>query len=59
MTQEKLQLLLIKGVIADLPSKDRDGVEAAETDLRRMVAQYNDHGKLALALLAAELAAED
>lgn len=58
MTDEKLQLLLIKGAISDLQPKDREGVEAAAAELRRVVAQYNDHGLLALALVVAELAAK-
>lgn len=58
MTEEKMQLLIIKGVIADMQPKDREGVEAAAADLRRVVAQHNDHGQVALALLVAELAAQ-
>lgn len=57
MTNEKFQLLLIKGVIADLPPDDRKRVEAAETEMRRVIATHKEPGYLALALLGAELAA--
>ncbi len=59
MTEERQTLLIIKGVIAELPDADRQGVELAAAKLREVVLLHNDHGKMALALVGAELAAED
>ena len=58
MTTEKLQLLLIRGAIAELPEEDRNGIELAAEKLREVVQTHNDHGKMALALVGAEWAAE-
>ena len=58
MTDEKVTLLVIKGVIADLPDADRQGVLLAAAKLREVVALHNDHGTLALALVGAEYVAE-
>lgn len=59
MNEAQLQLLLIRGAIAGMPEADRRGVELAAVKLREVIALHNDHGKMALALLGAELAAED
>lgn len=59
MTEERQTLLIIKGAIAELPDADRQGVELAAAKLREVVLLHNDHGKMALALVGAEQAAED
>lgn len=59
MTTEKIQLLIIRGAIAELPEEDRKGIELAAAKLREVVQTHNDHGKLALALVGSEFAAED
>jgi hypothetical protein len=59
MTNEQQDLLMIRGFIAGLPDEDRTGVSVAAAKLREVVTQHNDHGQLALALVAAELAAKD
>lgn len=59
MTEERQTLLIIKGAIAELPDADRQGVELAAVKLREVVLLHNDHGKMALVLVGAELAAED
>jgi phosphatidylserine decarboxylase len=59
MTEERQTLLIIKGAIAELPDADRQGVELAAAKLREVVLLHNDHGKMALVLVGAELAAED
>lgn len=59
MTEEQHTLLLIRGSIAGLPPTDRAGIEQAAAKLRQVVLHHNDHGRLALALVGAELAAED
>jgi hypothetical protein len=58
MNTEKLQLLLIRGAIAELSEEDRKGIELAAEKLREVVKTHNDHGKMALALVGAEWAAE-
>lgn len=59
MTEEQRTLLIIRGELASLPEADRKGIELAAQKLREVVATHNDHGCMALALVAAELAAED
>lgn len=58
MNTEQLQLLIIRGVIAELPEEDRKGIELTAEKLRQVVQTHNDNGKMALALVAAEWAAE-
>ena len=58
MNTEQLQLTIILGVIAGLPEEDRKGIELAAEKLREVVRTHNDHGKMALALVGAEWAAE-
>ena len=59
MTEEHQNLLIIRGHIAGLPAADRKGIALAAQKLREVIAHHNDHGRLALALVGAELAAED
>jgi hypothetical protein len=59
MTEEQQTLLIIRGHIVGLPEADRKGVELAAQKLREVVTTHNDHGRLALALVGAEQAAED
>lgn len=58
MTDAQKELLMLKGYIADLEPADRQGVHLAATKIREVLAQHNDHGRLALALIAAEMASE-
>ena len=59
MTEEQQNLLIIRGHIAGLPAADRKGIAQAAQLLRQVLAHHNDHGRLALALVGAELAAQD
>ena len=59
MTEDQQNLLNIRGHIAGLPAADRKGIELAAQKLREVIAHHNDHGRLALALVGAELAAEE
>ena len=59
MTEEHQNLLIIRGHIAGLPAADRKGIALAAQKLREVIAHHNDHGRLALALVGAELAAQD
>lgn len=58
MTEEDQTLLIVRGHIAGLPVPDRKGIELAAAKLREVVLLHNDHGRLALALVGAEQAAE-
>jgi phosphatidylserine decarboxylase len=59
MNQDQVTLLLIKGAIADLPDSDRKGIELAAAKLREIITLHNDHGRMAMALVGAELAAQE
>lgn len=59
MTEDQENLLIIRGHIAGLPAADRKGIALAAQRLREVIAHHNDHGRLALALVGAELAAEE
>lgn len=59
MTDDRHTLLIIRGAVASMPEADRKGVELAAAKLREVVQHHNDHGRIALALVGAELAAED
>lgn len=59
MTEEQQTLLVIRGHISVLPDEDRVGVNLAAAKLREVVTLHNDHGRMALALVGAEFAAED
>ena len=56
---ENENLLYIQAMIDALPAKDQAGVRRAALELREFLARNNDHGKLALAWLVAEMQAED
>lgn len=59
MTEDQQNLLIIRGHIAGLPPADRKGIQQAAQQLREVISHHNDHGRLALALVGAELAAEE
>ena len=57
--QNKMIVLIIKGAISDLPEEDKAATAEAYQKMKDIVEQYGDSGKLALALLGAELGAEE
>ncbi|WP_423458024.1 hypothetical protein [Ottowia sp. VDI28] len=59
MNEAQQNLLLVRGAIYALPDADRKGVELAAVKLREVVALHNDLGKMAIVLVASELAAEE
>lgn len=59
MTPEKQTLLLIQGAIYRAPEADRLRVEQLAQQVRTLVRTHGDHGVLAVALVSAEMAAED
>lgn len=60
MTPEKQTLLLIKGSIAEMPAEDQEAIKNALHDIRCTLGKYSaGHGACAIALLGAELAAQE
>lgn len=59
MKQEKIVLLMIRGAISEAPADDREKIKAAETEIRAVVAKYPGHAQIAVALIGAEIAAEE
>ena len=58
MNNEQIQLMTLRGFVASMPEADQKGVKLAQQEMREVLLKYNDHGKVALVLLAAEFAAE-
>lgn len=57
--QEKVTLLMIKGAIYDMPKEEQDTIATLAQQLRNIVKDAGAQGVLALALVGAEVAAED
>ena len=58
-TEGEVGVLLLKGHMADMPQEDRDKINAAATEFRRLLEASGDAGKIAFALVGCELAAEE
>ncbi|MBO1249384.1 hypothetical protein J1777_05970 [Comamonas denitrificans] len=58
MNESQARLYVVQGAIRDLPEFQRQGVYLAAAKLREVLAQHNDHGQVALALVVAELQVE-
>lgn len=58
MSAEKAQLLIIKGAISELPPGDQIKVQDVAARFRAILAE-GGHAVLALALVGAEIAAEE
>ena len=52
-------LLLVKGVLSDLPEEDKKKIEGIAQSLRNIVEANGEHGELAFALYGAQYAAEE
>lgn len=59
MKIEDAQLLMMRGVISELPEEKRAEVHAIAVTIRDAVSAAGDSGLLALALVGAETAAEE
>lgn len=59
MSQARDDCNYIRGAIAALPEADRRGVQQAAQALRELLARTGDHGRLALALVGAQMRLED
>lgn len=49
-----IERLVLKGIITELPEDRRQKVESCAEKLRQVVAEYGQHGLIALALVVAE-----
>jgi hypothetical protein len=58
MTAEQYALMLIRGAIASAPDEEQNKIRTAAEQLRSLIAANGEPGKVALALVGAELAAE-
>ena len=54
MTDEKQVVLMIKGLISELPADEREKFKAAYDEIKAVVAKHGDPGTIALAMLGAE-----
>lgn len=52
MTGEEIQLLVLRGLMSQLPPAERDKAEACVQQLQQMISEHGDPGKLALAIVA-------
>lgn len=57
MTEERQTLLMIRGVIAELPPAHAAEILKISETLRELVRTKKDHASMALALVGAEMAA--
>ena len=56
MTQEQRTVLIIKGIVSELPDDQREACEEVAEHIRRVIKQAGEVGLLAVALVAAEAA---
>lgn len=54
--QLKAQVLMMKGVVSELPDEDRAKMNNCEAELREIINRYGDIGLLAVSFIGAELA---
>lgn len=55
LNQVKMQRLMLKGVIADMPEEARNTVNAAQAELQAILDKYPDLGAIAMAMLVCEI----
>lgn len=58
MRTEEVQLLLLRGVISELPTEDQIKIKQARQELEAVLLKHGDNGMLALALIGCEEAAK-
>jgi len=59
MNENQQVVLMIKGVISELPTEQLAKVNNALAEIRALVQTHGDYGVMAVALIGAELAAEE
>ena len=58
MTQEEMVLMMIRGVVSELPDEQRAKVNECSAKMRALIAEYGDEGKCAVVLVGAEMSTE-
>lgn len=58
MTQEEQVALMIRGAVAQLPQEDQMRIVECEAKIRALIAEYGEAGRMAIALIGADIAAE-
>jgi predicted RNA-binding protein with RPS1 domain len=48
------ELKMLKGLVADLPPEQREEVNRAADEIRKVVVEWDDAGKIALSIVAME-----
>lgn len=60
MTEEHLTLLIVRNAVAEMTNTDQEKLQAAAVRIRAVLADYPaGHGAMALALIGAEMAAQN
>jgi hypothetical protein len=59
MNENQIILVIVKGIISDLPETQRNQVHATADKIRAIVAEAGDVGGIALALVGGEAAAAE
>ncbi|MGZ8888021.1 MAG: hypothetical protein ACXW1D_00515 [Halobacteriota archaeon] len=54
MTETEMQVLVVKGLISQLPQADQDEVRGIASELRQIIQDGGELGIIALVLVAAE-----
>lgn len=58
MTEAQMQLLILRGIEAEMPDEQRAELRRCREQLREVIAAHEDLGKFAAVCVCAELAAE-
>jgi len=58
-TKDEAVLYMIKGALSDLSEQDQAKVRAVKEELKAVIDRNGEHGMMALALLGAEMSAEE
>ena len=58
MTKEQMDEFLIKVAVAELPQGDRERVKEAVDKINAVVAEYGQHGEMAIAVVGSHVAAQ-
>jgi hypothetical protein len=59
MSEEKQQLIFIRGAIASMSETEQLRIKEVESKIRALLQEYEEDGLMALALIGAEQAAKD
>lgn len=57
MSAERAQLLILKGIVAELPEADQTAVKTAKEKIEAVLKELGEPGGIALAMVGLEMAA--